>query len=158
MIVGIIILSVFARVFYLKSTPYNSWVMRVFIVWVKNLVKQSTTFCQTKSFAGPLRVGLTCDGKAKHNFLPNEKFRVSFVSWPYLRDSCENSNLARLFIFQSYALHVAYFAGCFLWDNREPFAKFTCSTFETWFFTDLSHSSLSIKATYIQGKWLKKLQ
>ena len=50
------------------------------------------------------------------------------------------------------------FAGCFLWATHEPVLKSTYSTFEAWFFTDLSHSSLTNKPTYIQGKWLKKLQ
>ena len=30
------------------------------------------------------------------------------------------------------------FTGCFSWDSHEPVAKSTCSTFETWFFADLS--------------------
>ena len=50
------------------------------------------------------------------------------------------------------------FAGCFLWATHEPVLISTYSTFEAWFFTDLSHLSLTNKPTYIQGKWLKKLQ
>ena len=38
-------------VFSLKNTPYNSWVMRVYIVWVKNLVKQ-IKFLPNKEFCG----------------------------------------------------------------------------------------------------------
>ena len=54
MIVGITISNsqvYLLRFFSLKSTPYNSWVMMVFIVWVKNLVKQLS-------------------------FLPNRKFQI----------------------------------------------------------------------------------
>ena len=40
---------VMVRVFSLKSTPHNSWLMRVYIVWIKNLIKQ-------------------------HNFFPNRQF------------------------------------------------------------------------------------
>ena len=43
MIAGITIFNsqVYLLVFFsLKNTPYNLWVMRVFTVWVKNLVKQ----------------------------------------------------------------------------------------------------------------------
>ena len=61
--------SVFAKVFSLKSIPYNSWVMRAFIVWVKNLVKE-------------------------HNFLPNRKFHKYFVDWPFLRNTRELESLA----------------------------------------------------------------
>ena len=46
--------SIFARIFFLKSIPYNLWVIRVYIVWVKNLVKQI-------------------------NFLPNREFRGFFA-------------------------------------------------------------------------------
>ena len=61
--------SVFAKVFSLKSIPYNSWVMKAFIVWEKNLVKE-------------------------HNFLPNRKFHKYFASWPFSRNTRELDSLA----------------------------------------------------------------
>ena len=50
------------------------------------------------------------------------------------------------------------FAGFFTWATCELVANSTDSPFEAWFFTNLSHLSLTNKPTYIQGKWLKKLQ
>ena len=32
----------------------------------KDMVKQNITFCQTETFAGPLRVGLTCETLTKN--------------------------------------------------------------------------------------------
>ena len=46
--------SIIARIFFLKGIPYNLWVIMVYIVWVKNLVKQI-------------------------NFLPNREFRGFFA-------------------------------------------------------------------------------
>ena len=43
-------------------------------------------------------------------------------------------------------------------STRGLVANFIDSSFEAWLFTDLSHSSLTNKSTYIQGKLLKKLQ
>ena len=100
----------------------------------KDLVKQNITFCQTKSFVGPLWVG------------PTHEIVTKNPAWHDSSPSC----------------HVLY-TWLFSWvsfsrDSHEPVTKSTCSTFETWFFTDLSHSSLTINHIYIQGKWLKKLQ
>ena len=102
--------------------------MRVYIVWVKNLVKQI-------------------------NFLPNRWFRGYFVWWPLFWNTREIHYLAWLFSFHSCASHVAFLrvASC------ELLANSTDSSFEIWFFTNLSHSSLTNKPTYIQGKWLKKI-
>ena len=43
--------SIFARIFFLKSIPYNLWVIRVYIVWVKNLVNQ-INFLPNREFCG----------------------------------------------------------------------------------------------------------
>ena len=53
-------LKCFARVFSLKNTPFNSWVMGVYIVWVKNLVKHFPFF-QTENFASTSWDGLSCE-------------------------------------------------------------------------------------------------
>ena len=55
--------------FSLKSTPYNSWVMRVFIVWVKKLVKHFI-------------------------FLPNKMFRKYPTRWPFSQSTHKLDNLA----------------------------------------------------------------
>ena len=128
--------SIFARIFFLKSIPYNLWVSRVYIVWVKNLVKEI-------------------------NFLPNREFRGFFAGWPFSRNTRETlTNLTTWYdsSASSHMLHTWLFTCYFLQVTRELVTNSTNSSFEAWFFIDLSHSSLTNKPTYIQGKWLKKLK
>ena len=104
----------------------------------KDMVKQNIIFCQTKSFASPSRV-----------------LRGLALSVRHLRKRKTWHNSSSF----SYVLYTWLFLWVsFLWDSHKPVAKTTCSSFGTWVFTDLSYLSLTINPTYIQGKWLKKLQ
>ena len=79
----------------------------------KDMVKQNITFCQTESFASLSRVGLTRETLAK------------------------TYSLARLFIFKSCALHLAFFMGKLLArQSRNPLVHF------------LKHESSPISLTY----------
>ena len=100
----------------------------------KDMVKQNITFCQTETFIGPSRVSLTHETLAKNSVWHN---------------SSSSSHVLNTWLFSQVR---------FSRDSHEPVTKSTCSSFEAWIFTDLSHSFLTIEPTYIQGKWLKKLQ
>ena len=91
----------------------------------KDLVKENITFCQIECFATTSRVGLTHEILAK------------------------TSRLAWLFIFQSYALHIALSRVSFLWDTREIYL------FILWNLSlhTLSHSSLTIRNPINIGKY-----
>ena len=135
MIVGITISNsqvYFLRVFSLKSTLYNLWVMRVYIYNVgKDLVKQNITFFQIECFASTSWDGLS----------GNTLTKISILAW--------------LSIFQSCTLHVALSRGSFLRDTREIhlFILLSLSLYT------LSHSSLTIENPHTYKEmWLKKLQ
>ena len=97
-------------------------------MWVKKLVKQI-------------------------NFFPNRRFHGWFVGWHFLWNTRKIHSLAWLFSCQSCASHVAFswVASCKLVENSID------STFEAWFFTNLSHSSLTNKPTYILGKMIEEI-
>ena len=95
----------------------------------KDLVKQNITFCQTKNFASTSRDGISHETLVK------------------------TSKLAWLFIFQSCALHMALSRVGFLRDTRKIHLFILLSlSLHT-----LSHSSLTIKPTYIQGKIIEEI-
>ena len=50
-----------------------------------------------------------------------------------------------------------FFTGCISWATRKLVAKSTCSSFDTWFFTNLSHSSLTIKTHIHIGKMIEEI-
>ena len=94
----------------------------------KDMVKQNITFCQTETFTGPSRVGLTHETLVKNTV------------W---HESSSSSHVLNTWLFSQVR---------FSRDNCESVAKSTCSSFEARIFTNLSHSSFTIKPTYIQGK------
>ena len=71
-----------SRVFLSKWPPYNSQVMRVYIVWVK-------------------------DKKVTLKNSPSRMFHDYLMGRPYPRDTHEINSLAQLFSFQSCASHMA---------------------------------------------------
>ena len=99
----------------------------------KGMVKQNITFYQIKNFASPSQVCLTHETLAK------------------------TYSLARLFIFQSCALHMALFTGKLL--TRQSQASHEIHLFIFWSLSlhNLSHSSLTIKPTYIQSKMIEEI-
>ena len=121
-----------SRVFLFKWSPLHLWVMRVYIIWVK---------CKKVTHKNP-------PGRLFHNYLARR---------PYPRGTRKNDNLARLFSFQSCALHMPF--------SREPFSRTSHELVVKC--TDL-HLSLSlhqlnikpntIKSHKIQGTKLKQLQ
>ena len=69
----------YARVFFLKSTPYNMWVMRVCIYSVgKDLVKQTWQISQTECFTSISQEGFT---------------RETLVKTPCYHDSSHSSHV-----------------------------------------------------------------
>ena len=58
------LLRVMARVFSLKSTPLNMWVMWVYIVWIENWCIR---YGKTECFTGISREGLTYKTLSKTN-------------------------------------------------------------------------------------------
>ena len=102
----------------------------VYIVWVKDLVKQHNFFSKQTVLWVPRRLALF--SKHSRNLKPNMTLQLPVM--------CSTHGI---------------FAGYFLQASHE---NSTDSSFEAWFFTDLSQSSLTNKLTYIQGKWFKELQ
>ena len=90
-----------SRVFLSEWPLIHLWVMRVYIVWVNG-----------KEFT--------------HKNPPGRMFRDCLAGRPYPRDTRENNSLARLFSFQSCALHIL-FRGL---ASRELLAKSTDSSFK----------------------------
>ena len=89
----------------------------------KNLVKQNITFFQIETFTGPSRVGLTCEKVTK------------MTAW---HDSSSSSHVLYMRLFRRLLL---------VSQSRNPLVyllKLDSSP--------ISHSSLTNKPTYIQGK------
>ena len=115
----------------LKITPYISRIMRVYIVWVKNLAKHFI-------------------------FLPNRMFCQYLTRWHF----CEvltkwQVNMTLQFLVMCFCgLSRDTFFTSFLWASR----KLHWFNFEAWFFTNLSQSSLTIKTNINTIKFSTELK
>ena len=87
------------------------------------------------------------------NFLPNRQFRRLAFLAKYLR-SWQPGMTFQLSVM---CFIRGFFTGCFSRATHKLVANSTDSSFETWFFTDLSHSPLTNKPTYIQGKMIEEI-
>ena len=79
---GVCVVENLSKVFISEWPPYNLWVMRVYIVWVKG---------KKVTLKSP----------------PGRMFRDYLAGRLYSRDIRETDSLARLFNFQSCASHMA---------------------------------------------------
>ena len=91
---GVCVIENLSRVFLFEWSPYIIWVMRVYIIWVKD--KKVTL----KNSLGRM-------------------FCEHLTGKPYPRDTREIDSLARLFSFQSCASHVAFLRVSFLRASRK---------------------------------------
>ena len=78
---GVCVVENLSRAFLFEWPPLHLWVMRVYIVWVK-------------------------DKKDTLKNLPGRMFRDYLTGRPYSRDTRETDSLAQLFSFQSCAPHM----------------------------------------------------
>ena len=109
---------VMTRVFSLKSTPLNMWVMWVYIVWVETPSVSDMTNCQNRMFRGYL------------------------VGRPYSQDTRENQ-LSWLFAFQSCVEHMLHFVGSLLtsYPRKHLWSWMSLESSHS-----LSHTTLTMKS------------
>ena len=98
---GVCVVENLSRVFLSEWPRIHLWVMRVYIVWVK-------------------------DKEFTHKNPPGRMFRDYLAGRPYQRNTHENDSLAQLFSFQSCAPHTL-FRGL---ASRELLTKSTNSSFK----------------------------
>ena len=91
---GVCVIENLSRVFFFEWPPYIIWVMRVYIIWVKD--KKVTL----KNSLGRM-------------------FCEYLAGKPYPRDTREIDSLARLFSFQLCVSHVAFLRVSFLRASRK---------------------------------------
>ena len=114
-----------SRVFLSEYPILHLWVIRVYIIWVKSK-------------------------KVTLKNLPGKMFRDYLAGRPYLRDTRENDNLARLFSFQSCAPHMAL--------SRVSFSQNPLILQLSLSLHQLNTQPNTIKSHKIQGTKLKQLQ
>ena len=122
---GVCVVENLSRIFLFEWPFIHLWVMRVYIVWVKG--KEVTL----KKHLGRM----FCDCLAGR---------------PYLRDTCENDSLARLFSFQSCTPHVTLSWLSFSWNPLILHLSLSLHQFNT--------KPNTIKFHKVQGYKLKQLQ
>ena len=117
-----------SRVFLSEWPTIHLWVMKVYIVWVKGR-------------------------KVTLKKPPGRMFHDCLVGRPYLRDTCENDSVARLFSFQSCAPHVLFHNLA----SRELLAKSTDLQISL-SLHQLNTKPNTIKSHKIKGTKLEQLQ
>ena len=90
---GIFVVENLSRVFISEWPHLHLWVMRVYIVWVK-------------------------DKKVTLKNPPGKMFRDYLAEKPYSQDTHENDSLVQLFSFQSCVLHMSFLREPFLRTSR----------------------------------------